>query len=119
VKLLLDEMLSRAIAEQLRKRGHDVVSAAEVPRLHTRPDPEVFAAAQSEGRAIVTENAGDFRMLGAAAQLQGVSHAGLIITSNRQFSRHDPRVIGRLVTALDDLLQSNIPLNCTEHWLAP
>jgi len=43
VKLLLDEMYSATVAEQLRGRGHDVVSIhdAEFRSLEGAPDEEV------------------------------------------------------------------------------
>jgi predicted nuclease of predicted toxin-antitoxin system len=117
MKLLLDEMFSPEIAEQLRTRGHDVVAVAEDRVLRMAQDPTIFAAAQREGRTIVTENAGDFRALANAALQRGESHAGLILTSNRQFSRHDPRTLGRIVTALNDVLHTHATLSDSEHWL--
>jgi predicted nuclease of predicted toxin-antitoxin system len=55
VKLLLDEMLSPGIAEQLRERGHDVqaIAASEHAELD---DPEVLDIARSQRRAVVTNN---------------------------------------------------------------
>jgi hypothetical protein len=41
VKLLLDEMLSPAIARELRSRGHDVETVAGNPAREALPDPEV------------------------------------------------------------------------------
>jgi len=47
-----------AIAEQLRARGHDVVAAAETGRRRGTPDRELFAIAQVEKRAIVSDDTG-------------------------------------------------------------
>ena len=106
MKLLLDEMYSPVVAEQLRARGHDVVSVhdADYRYLEGAPDEEVFAAALAEERALVTENVPDFRRLEADAFARGEAHATLVFTSNRQFPRGEPRTIGRLVEALDALL---------------
>jgi predicted nuclease of predicted toxin-antitoxin system len=106
VKLLLDEMYAPVVAEQLRSRGHDVVSVhdAEYRRLEGAPDEEVFAAAAGEGRALVTENVPDFRRLEADALARGEAHASLVFTSNRQFPRGQPGTIGQLVEALHELL---------------
>ncbi len=106
MKLLLDEMYSATVAEQLRRRGHDVVSIhdAEFRSLEGAPDEEVFAAAIAEERAIVTENVPDFRRLEAAALASDEPTPGLIFTTNRQFPRGDPGTVGRLVVALDALL---------------
>lgn len=49
------------IAVQLRRRGHNVVAVAERPDLRGQPDALIFAAAQSEERAVVTENVADYR----------------------------------------------------------
>jgi len=118
VRLLLDEMWSPDIAEQLRRRGHDVIAVAERPDLRRQSDNLIFATAQREGYTIVTENVADFRSLGIAADEQGQSHHGLIFTSNRQFPRHNPRTLGRLVIALDELLSKNPDDLNFEHWLS-
>ena len=106
MRLLLDEMYSAVVAEQLRVRGHDVVSVHDPDhrRLEGVPDEEVFAAALAEERALVTENVPDFRRLEDDALTRGEAHAVLVFTSNRQFPRGEPATIGRLVEALDALL---------------
>ncbi len=43
--MLLDEVWPPALAEQLRRRGHDVVTVADLPRLRGQPDEAVFAFA--------------------------------------------------------------------------
>jgi len=106
VRLLLDEMYARAVADQLRARGHDVVSVhdPEYRRLEGAPGEEIFAAALAEGRAIVTENVPDFRRLESDALARGGAHGTLVFTSNRQFPRGEPGTIDRLGEALDALL---------------
>ena len=107
MRLLLDEMYSASVAEQLRIRGHDVVSIHDqgFRWLEGAPDKEVFAAAQVEGRAVVTENVADFRHLEATALGRGDQYAGLVFTTNRRFPRGDPGTVGLLVRALDALLE--------------
>lgn len=117
VKILIDEMWSSAIAIQLRARGHDVVAASEREDLRAKSDAIVFKAAQSEGRAIVTDNAVDFRPLATAAIHHGQFHQGLILTSNRRFPRRDSRTTGRLVVALEALIRADPSLQNFEHWL--
>jgi len=119
VKLLLDEMWPPTIAVALRQRGHDGEAVKDTPDLIGRPDPVIFAVAQAEGRAIVTENVADFRPLAAACLREGRSHTGLILTSNQRHPRHDVGTFGRLVDALDSLLAvhgQDSDLN-REHWL--
>lgn len=120
MKLLLDEMYSATVAEQLRVRGHDAVSVHE-PDYHSlegAPDEEVFAAAVVEDRALVTENVPDFRRLEAEALARGEERAGLVFTTNRQFLRGDPATIGKIILALDALLAERATLT-TAIFLKP
>lgn len=105
-----------ALAEQLRRRGHDVVAVAELPDLRGQPDEAVFAFAGREGRAIVTENVPDYRLLAAAEVRAGRPHPALIFTSDRAYPRRDRRTAGRLVAALEALLSGG-DLAAGEHWL--
>jgi predicted nuclease of predicted toxin-antitoxin system len=85
LKLLLDEMMRHAIAEQLRARGHDVVAVTERPDLRSTPDGELMERAQTEGRAIVTYNYKDFILLDRDSRRAGRSHAGIVIMSSHRF----------------------------------
>ena len=51
MRLLLDEMLTPAIARELRARGHDVEAVAGHPDREALSDPEVMAVARAEHRA--------------------------------------------------------------------
>ena len=99
-------MYPPVIAEQLRGRGHDVVSVhdPEYRRLESAPDQDIFAAALAEDRALVTENIPDFQRLEADALARGEPHAALVFTTNRQFPRGEPGTTGRLVEALHTLI---------------
>ncbi|MGH3040566.1 MAG: DUF5615 family PIN-like protein [Gaiellaceae bacterium] len=105
MKLLLDEMYAATVAEELRARGHDVVSVhdPDFRQLEGAPDEDVLAVPIAEGRALVTENVPDFRRLEAGALARGESTPGLVFTTNQQFPRGDPSTIGQLVLALDAL----------------
>jgi len=100
-------MYAPVIAEQLRRRGHDVVAAREEPKLAHLPDPVLFAVAQSERQVVVTENVTDFLGIDARYREQGQDHAGLILTTNRKFPRGASGSIGLLVTALDGWLHDH------------
>ena len=121
MRLLLDEHYSRRIAEQLRRRGHDVVAARERSELHALTDAALFALMTTEGRVIVTENVADFLPLVHAAATIGMDHAGIILTSSRQFPRTS-RAVGRLVRALDALLVARPAADALRGqtwWLEP
>jgi predicted nuclease of predicted toxin-antitoxin system len=118
VKLLLDEMWSPVIATQRRRRGHDVVAVTERPDLRRQSDAVIFAVAQREDRAVVTENVADFRQIAAFELRRGRAYVGLIFTRDRRFPRHDRRTAGRLVTALDELLAHGPAGMGFEWWLS-
>jgi predicted nuclease of predicted toxin-antitoxin system len=100
LKLLLDEMLSPAIAEELRRRGHDTVAIAERADWCGLADSDLLSLGRSEGRAIVTKNIRDFRPLAAEAMLGGgPGHAGVVfVAANISLSK---AATGRLVEALE------------------
>ena len=103
MKLLLDEMLSPAIARELRDRGHDAEAIAGPPDREALSDPEVLALAQAEHRAIVTNNLRDFRPLHHEAITPGgPGHYGMIfIPGTYRRTRNDT---GKIITALEQLL---------------
>lgn len=98
--LLLDEMLSPAIAGQLRQRGHDVSAIAERADLVGLSDDMVLTLAADEDRVVVTVNIGDLAALHAEWQAQGRSHAGLVYISTATFAQ-DRSFVGSIVGSLD------------------
>jgi predicted nuclease of predicted toxin-antitoxin system len=120
VRLLLDEMFSPVLAQQLRERRHDVEAVKEHHSLISLPDPELFARAQMGEQAVVTENVADFMALHAHYAALGHVHHGLILTSNATFPRGHGATLGALVRALDELLsRPGLPSGATSHheWL--
>ena len=118
VKLLLDEMLSPLAATELRRRGHDVVAVKATPALVGQPDEEVLRWAREHGRAVVTNNVGDFRRLHATAVTPGGGgHHGMIfVPSSVGRTRADT---GRLAGALEAVLGAHPAgqLANGERWL--
>lgn len=104
MRILLDEMYPSQIAEHLRERGHDALAVVERMDLRRQPDRQVFAAAQRERRAVVTENIRDFAPLAGEFDGRAEPHHGLILVDPEKFHRGSRRTIGRMVTALDRLL---------------
>ena len=78
MKLYLDEDISPKVAEILRKKGMDVVSAHETGMLETS-DNEQLAFAATEGRVMVTRNRDDFITLSVQFFEDLKPHNGLII----------------------------------------
>lgn len=104
MRLVLDELYSQQIAEQLRKRDHDVVAVKERPDLERLSDDELFRLMPSERRAILAENWADYNRLIRRAAEEDTTHYGVLFTSRQQLprSRH---TIGLYVRVLHDFLQ--------------
>lgn len=81
MRLLLDEVYPRRLAEQLRADGHDVVTVGELPESVGRADDEVVRWAREHGRVVVTENVVD------SAFLDPADHPGLLLVNSRRWPR--------------------------------
>lgn len=119
VKLLLDEMYTSVIAEQLRGRKHDADAVIERAELRARSDADLFELAQRERRAVVTENIDDFSVIADDHDLRGQAHFGLVLVPPSRYPRSSPGTVGRMVTVLDQLLGEHpeeTPISL-RHWL--
>jgi predicted nuclease of predicted toxin-antitoxin system len=116
VTLLLDEMLTGTIAEQLRAHGHDATAVVDNPALTGLADDEILAAAAADGRALVTTNVKDFVPLDHRHKASGRTHAGLVLVSTKTFPQ-DRAFIGALVAALDKLLDDDVLPTDAVHFL--
>ncbi len=97
---MLDEMLSPAIARELRARGHDVQAVAGHSEWAALSDPEVMAPARTERRAVVTNNLCDYRPLHADAVTPGgPGHFGMIFRPGSY--RRTKADVGRIISALE------------------
>ena len=101
--LLLDEMLSGHIADQLRSKGHDVLAVVADPALLALPDDQILAHATATGRALVTANIKDFMPLDVQYRAVGQLHTGLILISSRTF-RQDRAYTAAITGALSAFL---------------
>jgi hypothetical protein len=86
--LLLDEMFSDAIAQQLGAKGYDVVSVVAHSALVGLPDDQILAYATAEGRALLTANIKDFIPLDSRYRAAGQDHPGLILVSTKTFPQN-------------------------------
>lgn len=112
-------MYSHVIAEQLRARGHDADAVVEHAELRGRVDTGIFALAQTEQRAVVTENIRDFSDIANDYDERGQVHHGVVLVPPSSFPRSDPRLVGRMVTELDQLLNEHPEETPTSsrYWL--
>ncbi len=103
MKVLLDEHYSPRIAEHLRAQGHDVTAVVAQPTLAGLADRTLIMAARRVGRALLTENVGDFVPIATEFARTGTPHAGIFLANPHSFPRSRGG-IGRLVEALHELL---------------
>ena len=104
--LLLDEMFSDTIAQQLRAKGHDIIAVVADPALVSLPDDQILAHAAAAGRALVTANIKDFMPHDGQYRAAGQSHSGLILVSTRTFPQ-DRSYTGAITSALAALLDKH------------
>lgn len=116
MRLLLDEMLSSAIAEQLRSRGFDVEAVEERSELRGSPDLDLLEHAQREEQAIVTYNRDDFLALDRRFRAEGRGHHGIVILSHRRFSQGEGTT-GALLASLEAFVYRGPPYPDFVHWL--
>ena len=82
MKLYLDENLSPRIADLLRTRGLDAVSAHEAGNTQLDDRAQLDYAVR-EGRALVTCDVGDFIALAGEMIAANAEHAGIVFVSSR------------------------------------
>ena len=116
MKLLLDELISAVVAEQLRGRNCDVEAVTERRELRGSTDYELFEYAQTAEQAVVTYNRDDFLELDRHYRSENRWHCGIVILNPRRFSQ-GPASIGPLVGSLDNLMASGPPYESFIHWL--
>ncbi|MGA2925728.1 MAG: DUF5615 family PIN-like protein [Solirubrobacteraceae bacterium] len=116
MKLLLDEMIAAAVAQQLRGRNRDVEAITERRDLRGLRDADVFEYAQAAQRAIASYNRDDFLELDRRYRSQNRQHCGIAILNPRRFPQ-GPASIGPLVESLDQLIAAGPPYDSFIHWL--
>jgi predicted nuclease of predicted toxin-antitoxin system len=121
LRLLLDEMYPPRLAEELRRRGHEVIAVAEIPELRASEDEVLLLAATADRRVLVTENIVDYPEIVATLNDERQVPTGVILVSSRSFPRTE-RGLGALVRALDGYLgqradEDTVPGGI--HWLVP
>lgn len=120
MKLLLDEMLDKEIAVQLRARGREVRAVQEEPSLRGLSDVELLRVATAAEEAVVTDDVADVSLLHTRLLGQAESHAGVMLASPARFPRRTAS-IGLWVDALDTALREAGAGAMTNRvvWLQP
>lgn len=112
-------MLSRRIAENLRKQGIDAVAVTERDDLTGVDDAQILEVAGGEQRVLVTNNVADFRRLHQmCTQPGGTGHHGIVYISSSQ--SRTKAATGRIAKALAALATENPKsgaLKDSEAWV--
>ena len=117
--LLLDEMFSPRIADELALVGIDCRAVVADPVLRAQSDLEVFDSAVRDDRVLVTNNVPDFESLRRAREAAGGPVPGLVYTSDVTFPR-TKAYLSRLVTALAAAAADHETARCGGVlWLRP
>lgn len=119
MRLLLDEMISTAVAEQLRHRGHDVVAVQDAGQAHLRGIDNCVLLDQAcqELRAVVTDNIPDWFRCHQRRLETGLDHYGLLLFTNDTFPRHRHHLfVSHVLAALDRELQAH-PNDDSSSWI--
>ena len=113
IAFYLDVNISEAVADQLRRRGVDVLTAVE-DGTRDEADPDLLIRATSLGRVLVTHDIG-FRVLAEEWQRTGVPFGGLAYS-------HMQSALGRLIEDLHLIAEATGPddwKNAVEHLPYP
>lgn len=119
MRLLLDEMISATVAEQLRDRGHDVVAVQDPNMEHLRgiDDCVLLEHAATDQRAIVTDDVPDFLWWHRLRVDRDRPHHGLLLFANDTFSRHRHDVfVDQILAALEAQLLDH-PDDSDSTWI--
>ncbi|MGI8647601.1 MAG: hypothetical protein DLM55_00810 [Acidimicrobiales bacterium] len=116
-RLLLDEMYSNAIAEQLIGHGHDVQAVCNFAQLVGCPDEDIVEYAGAQSLSVLTENIREFEVIRRRWEIEGRTCPGLLYASAQRFPR-DRRFIANLINALDHYFTAgDIPNAGQVQWL--
>lgn len=110
MSLLLDEMYSAVHAEALQAVDIQARTIRELG-LAGSSDPDVFAAAVSEGLVLLTENVADFARISADHLLAGRHHPGVLIALSSRFSRRRaglPVLVAAIAAAVQQPLEDSL-----------
>jgi len=90
-RLYADENCPKSVIEELRKLGHDVLTAREAGQADQRiPDAQVLAYAIQQKRAVITQNRNDFIRLHKTVE----THTGIIVC--REDQKHPLQLAQRI-----------------------
>lgn len=105
--LYLDEDVNVLIADLLRARGFDAITARDAEKLHAT-DAEQFAYTVSQARTLVTHNRTDFEELVQTYFDSGQVHYGVIFAVRRSPQEIAQRLLAILNQVTSDEMQNQV-----------
>ncbi len=105
--LYLDEDVNVLVADLLRWRGFDVITARDTSQLHAT-DAEQFAYAVSQGRMLVTHNRTNFEELVQSYFDAGRIHYGIIFAVRRSPQESTQGLLVILNQVTSDEMQNQV-----------
>ena len=105
--LYLDEDVNVLIAELLRARGFDAITARDAAQLHAT-DTEQFAYAVSQARTLITHNRTDFEELVQTYFDSGQTHYDVIFAVRRSPQEIAQRLLVILNKVTADEMQNQV-----------
>lgn len=106
MKLLVDNALSPALAEGLRRGGHDAIHVRDCG-LHAAQDVTILARAAAEGRVLISADAGFGAMLAAS----GETRPSVILfrgAANRRPDRQLSLLLSNLPAVRDEIVRGAV-----------
>lgn len=110
VRLYLDEdASSRSLAQGLRNRGIDVITAVDAEQ-RKRDDASQLEFATAQGRVIYTYNVSHFHQLHTRWILEGRNHSGIILAAQSRFTIGEQlrRVLKLVATRSAESMQNQV-----------
>jgi hypothetical protein len=116
LRILLDEHVSPAIAEQLSRHRPEIIVVSlqqwEGGAYRGAPDPDLLAAAAAQGWTLLTYDRRTLAPLLKVWGETGVTHAGVIFVDERTIASND---LGGLVHALLQLWEAQAAFDWTDR----
>lgn len=115
VRLLVDECSeAKLLVQKLRDAQHDVLTVSEANLRNVR-DADVFAAAITDNRILLTHNPADFIELHEARMAQNQTHPGLFLVHRK--NKPGDMTYDQIVQAIANLEGTGAPLASAYHSL--
>lgn len=107
IRLYLDEDVNVLVADLLKARGFDAITARDANQLHAS-DADQFAYAVSQNRTLVTHNRIDFEALVQTYFEQSQPHCGVIFAVRRSPQEIAQRLLVILNQVAADEMQNQV-----------